>query len=35
MKKTKSFPEQKQNLPGNEYEMNPAYVFLACDTADI
>jgi NAD(P)-dependent dehydrogenase (short-subunit alcohol dehydrogenase family) len=23
MKKTKTFPEQKQNLPGNEHEMNP------------
>lgn len=23
MKKTKTFPEQKQNLPGNEYQMNP------------
>ncbi|MDA6072143.1 SDR family oxidoreductase [Flavobacterium sp. AC] len=23
MKKTKTFPEQKQNLPGNEHKMNP------------
>src|SRR6187402_21320 len=23
MKKTKTFPEQKQDLPGNEYLMNP------------
>ncbi|WP_428229335.1 SDR family oxidoreductase [Flavobacterium sp.] len=23
MNKTKTFPEQKQNLPGNEYKMNP------------
>ncbi|MBS7232113.1 SDR family oxidoreductase [Flavobacterium psychroterrae] len=23
MKKPKTFPEQKQNLPGNEYQMNP------------